>query len=201
MSDLRIGGLDLSLTSTGIAVIDHGCMRTAALQTGKLRGWERVELIITECLKALDCCDVIAAEGLAYGAKGNALLDLAALRGIVTLELHRQELPVVDVSPASLKKYATGSHMADKLAMYGAALTRLGALRSVNAITTGDEADAAWLAHMAADWYGCSLVKMPEAQRAAMSARHKSGKRKGAPVIDWPQLAASPAQAGQLALG
>lgn len=188
-SGLRFGGLDLSLTGTGVARIGDGELRTWTITPGKLRGWPRVELIISECKRLLFGCDVIACEGLAFGAKGNALLDLAALRGIMTLELHRDEYRLADVPPALLKQYATGKGNADKLAVYREALSRL-PVSAAAPMTDDDQSDAAWLACMAADYYGSPLVRVPLTHRAALTRIAPKGRRKGLPMIDWPQLAA-----------
>ena len=188
----RIGGVDLSLTSTGLARLDMtrpNPLNTWCCKTGKLRGHDRVTYILTAIFSYVGDCDLIAVEGLAFGAKGNALLDLAGLRAIVMRELWIKDLITVTIPPANLKKYATGNHQADKLAMYAAALDRLrpeGALIGV----THDEADAAWLAQMTGDKYGCPLAKMPQAQRATIDALHRDKRRRGQPVIDWPELPA-----------
>jgi len=194
-SVLRVGGLDLSLTSTGLARIDGERLTTWVHKPSTLRGFERLESIIETTLSYLADRDVIAVEGLSFGAKGSAMLDLAGLRAVVTLELHRAGLTVADVPPAVVKKYATGVGGADKFAVYAQAVKRLG-----GEFVGDDAADAAWLAHMAADYYGCPLVTMPAVSRAVLCSLTIRGRRKGLPVVEWPDLATvagPPAAAGQ----
>jgi Holliday junction resolvasome RuvABC endonuclease subunit len=191
-----VGGLDLSLTSTGLALIADGKLHTAAFRTKarkpsedrELFVYQRQELILAEVLGYLKSCDVVAVEDLVWHAKGSAIFDLAGLRAIVTLEMHRTGLTMVHVNQTLVKAYATGNGNADKQLVYRAALQRLPVNDLRAAMTTTDEADSAWLAQMAADHYGCPLITMPKANRERMYATATSGKRKGLPVIGWPEL-------------
>lgn len=62
-----------------------------------------------------------AVEGYAYNAVNQAF-SLGEVGGMLRLVLHEHGTPYIDVPPASLKKYATGSSEADKPAMIAAAI-------------------------------------------------------------------------------
>lgn len=184
MTQLVIGGLDLSYTSTGMAVAQAGRVRTKAFQP-KSRGFTRIDAIMADVLETLGHCDVIVCEGLITHAKGSSLTDMAGLWWIVNRELWREQLPVAVVMPPTLKKYATSRGTADKLAVFAAAMKRFPNLEMV----TSDQADALWLAQAGCDHYGQTLVPMPAEQRAVLHSTVTRGRRNGKPVIDWPVLA------------
>lgn len=185
---LLFGGLDLSLTQTGYAsVITHLANDVLSVEqdiaTGvfkpKTKDYPRLNDIVDHCLKSVAHCDVVGVEGcIAHGKFVN--MPLIGAWWIVARELTNAGVLWVQISPTSLKKYATGNGNADKFAMFKAAMTRLGA----DAIETPDEADAVWLAAAVADYYGEPLCKMPEVNRAALTALNTKKK----PVIDWPAL-------------
>lgn len=190
---LHVGGLDLSCTSTGMARIYGGELTTWAYKPKPRKPdedreqyvYNRQELIIRQVLAYLGDCHVIVAEDLVWHAKGSSILDIAGLRAIVMLELHRAGLTVVHVNQTLVKAYATGNGNADKLAVYRAALLRFPVHEQRSALRTDDEGDAAWLAQMGADHYGVPLITMPKANRARMYATATKGRRKGLPVIGW----------------
>jgi crossover junction endodeoxyribonuclease RuvC len=190
---LHVGGLDLSATSTGMARIYGKQLTTWAFKPKARKPdeareqfvYNRQELIIRQVLAYLGDCHVIMAEDLVWHAKGSSILDLAGLRAIVMLELHRAGLTVVHVNQSIVKAYATGNGNADKQLVYRAALLRFGVDEQRAALRSDDEGDAAWLAQMGADHYGCPLITVPKAQRERMYAKAIRGRRKGLPVIDW----------------
>ena len=182
MSGPIIGGLDLSLTSTGIAVIGVGKPAAFAYKP-KTRGYQRLDDITATVLRELKGCDVVAVEGLAAHVQGSAIFDLAGLWWHVTLELQR-EVPLAVVPVATLKKFGTGKGNADKFAMVTEAVRRF----PEAGIRGDDAADALWLAATAAEHYGHPVVKLPQVQREALDAVAKTGRRKGKPVIEWPLL-------------
>ena len=102
------------------------------------------------------------------------MFDIGELGGCVRFLLHRLGIPVVDVPPATLKKYATGRGNAPKDEMIAAAIRRFGFAGCDN-----NEADAylLWcLAHHAA---GAPVVEVPKVNAEAVSR------------LPWPALAVS----------
>ena len=150
--------LDLSLTCTGVCR-DGQCSRIST----KLRGWPRLERIVSDITDAAVGCDVGVIEGYSFGSKGRSVFQIAELGGIVRWELLDRGLLIVDVPPSSLKRYATGRGNAGKDEMIAAAIRRFGFEGSSN-----DEADAYLLWHMALHAYGSPVVDVPKAQAEAV---------------------------------
>jgi crossover junction endodeoxyribonuclease RuvC len=111
-----IFGIDPSLTSTGYCVRDNG--KTYAIGTilpKKLRGVERLLYIEKQldelCISHLhtgDIRDLVVIEGYSFGSQGRAIFQIGELGGVIRRYLHLMEIPWVEVSPASLKKFVTG---------------------------------------------------------------------------------------------
>jgi crossover junction endodeoxyribonuclease RuvC len=141
-------GLDLSLTSTGVALAS-GQTRTIrtsipANATATQRA-QRLDNILRRLEPMLRHGQPVVAmlEGYAGFQQGNTAARLGELHGPVMVRCVQLGMAVYEVAPSTLKKYATGDGRADKLAMVAAAQS-LG-YRPVN----DDEADAALLRHMA----------------------------------------------------
>jgi Holliday junction resolvasome RuvABC endonuclease subunit len=174
---LRIIGLDLSLSATGIAEIQFGETRTWHLKVAG-SGHERMATLLDRIWLAVASADVVAVEGPSYGSGTNGRQsghhERAGLWWLVTHTLlRRQAIPFAVITPASCKKFASGKGNCGKADMLIAAIRRLPDVD----VKDDNEADALWLAAMAADRYGCPLVTMPQAHRAALD------------VVDWPALA------------
>jgi Holliday junction resolvasome RuvABC endonuclease subunit len=181
---LTVMGLDLSLTSTGCAVITGGALGgdpdTFRIRSAK-RGWARLDSQVTRIGLGVQQYDpdVIAVEGPAYhaAAQGSYWHENAGLWWAVTARIWKSGRPLVIISPAVLKKYATGSGASKKSAMVGQAIRRFG-LAEIGE----DEADALWLAAATLQHYGLPAVKLPQLQVDALEGLNK----KKLPVIDWP---------------
>lgn len=183
-----VGGLDQSLTSFGVACVSSG-------SAPELRRWqpakrlgtghERLEWLLGNVREAAAGWDLAVIEGLAFGARGSSLLDLAGLFTAVTHELWKLGVPYAVVSPYVRAKYITGNVKAGKDECLLAVERRFpGAVVAGN-----DQADALTLAAMGADHLGFPLAKLPEAQRAVLTAIVPAKKEKPAhPAINWPAL-------------
>lgn len=177
---VRTLGLDLSLTSTGIAIawwtagdelsVNTNVITTAAEQSmlariryisDEIRTWTRGQP------------SLVVIEGPSHNSRGGMAHERAGLWWRVFDQLDCIDVPVAVMAPATLKKYVTGKGAGkgtDKLAMHGAAVRRIPKFDG-----GGDEADAAWLALAGADHLGApSLV--PERHRDALKA------------VQWPEL-------------
>lgn len=136
----RAVGLDLSLSSSGVACAD-GTLHVVG--PGKATGPRRLSVIVDQLdrLIARGRPELAVLEGAAGVQYASTALVLGELRGAVKLRLFQRDVPVVEVPPASLKKWATGNGKASKAEMVAAAQTagaRIGALED-------DKADAFWL--------------------------------------------------------
>jgi len=184
---MNIAAFDLSLTATGLAtnfellgrcarVVENRSPDNAAISSGVLRperinGLTRLRYIREVVLEIANDADLVVLEGLAFGAKGNAMLDLAGLAAVVRLALADCDRPFVDVPPSTLKKFAVGNGNAPKDEMLAAAIRRLG--------YTGhdhNEADALWLLELARTHVAGDATK---AQPDAMAK------------LVWPELASA----------
>jgi crossover junction endodeoxyribonuclease RuvC len=110
--------------------------------------------------------DLIVIEGPSYGSKNAGsqhdrsglwwlLIDVFTIRG----------WRVIEASPSTRMKYATGKGMVAKELVFAAAIKRL----PVD-VNNSDEADAAWLCAIGHDLLGEPLVEMPVLNRSALVA-------------------------------
>jgi len=195
--DLRVLGLDQSLTSSGLALASSlGEIELDRIQV-KARGHERMAGIEAEVISWADPsrCDVVVMEGLSFGAKGNALLDLAGLSWIIRQRLWERGMPYVIIPPALRAKYITGNGAAGKDLCLTAAAQRFapvlpgyGDPDAPPALDGNDKADALTLCQMGRDYYGCPLVRVPADRTALLRSVHTEKNRTGQPKIMWPQI-------------
>lgn len=154
-----VAGIDLSLTSTGLALAtvngDRGHSIETRLVTSKgkradsltdrhTRLWKMRQQIIDYVRFA----DFIVIEALFERTRGGSLLDRAGLWWGVVGDLIAQDadVPVVAVSPTQVKKFATGNGAADKGRMVMAASRMWEGWEPSTARSSEDEADAVALA-------------------------------------------------------
>jgi len=146
-------GLDLSLTSTGIAIAHAGTVtvarvtskptaQTSAAQSGRLDDLVRR---ITQLIPFSDVTRV-AIEGPAFGANDAGAHIRGGLWWLIRRELFIAGIDTIIVPPANVKKYATGKGNAPKDAVLAAAVR---GFPDVD-VTGNDEADALWLAAICA---------------------------------------------------
>jgi len=194
-----VGGLDQSLTSFGAArVSSAGQVELHRWQPAKRLGirHERLEWLLGSVRDAASAWDLAVIEGLAFGAQGGSLLDLAGLFTAVTHELWKMGVPYAVVTPFQRAKYITGNAKAGKDECLIAVLKRL----PEAGVSGNDQADAYTLAAMGADHLGFPLAVMPAAQRAVLTAVVPAKKQGGRviaahPAIDWPDLKGAPSAA------
>lgn len=181
MSDLRLAGLDLSLSSTGVARWDtseHGELLTVTvspgfrmpkIMTNEVRA-RRLYDLHDQILGAVGIVDLVAIEGYSYASK-NGGERLGELGGVIRLSLYDAGIPYLEIPPPSLKKYATGKGNASKDDVLQEAVHRSG-----RTFGSDDEADAWWLGQMLLCHYGLPHVPMPALNRAVLDK------------IQWPTL-------------
>lgn len=176
MVDLTIVALDLSLTSTGVALWcdphDHTTTVWCVSATGPARLYQLRQKVREVALNPAMPADLVVLEGYSFNSKYHRAEAIGELGGVVRLELWERGIPYVEVPPAVLKKYATGRGNASKRDLFGAAVHRFG-----RQFETDDEADARWLLDMALAHYGLPHVPVPKAQAAVLNK------------VAWPSLA------------
>ena len=167
-------GLDLSLTSTGVATI-HGDIVTVRRVTSKATSGTsadtaaRLDRIVAEILGHVPLSDSthVAIEGPSYGSVGTGQHVRGGLWWLVRTELARAGIDTIIVAPSTLKKYATGKGNAGKDAVLAAVIRRYPLVE----VTGNDEADALVLAAIAARVGGYPIdLNLPVAQVAAATA-------------------------------
>lgn len=183
----RICGIDLSLTSTGIAYAERPerewvSLRTVDTKPGKTLTDQhaRLERIAAEVIRTAVTfhgpATLAVIEGPSYGSSGAGTWDRAGLWWLTVNALLREGVPVAVIPPSLLKKYATGSgggKNATKTAVASAA-----ARRYDRVFATDDEADAFILCAMGLDHLGHPLTSVPKTHRDALDK------------VTWPALAA-----------
>lgn len=160
---MNVIGLDPSLTSTGIALVDG---HVDVIRTSELHGMVRLDAICRSMVRALGAgpVDLVAIEGYSMGSKGQAIFDLGELGGVLRHAIWSLGLPWVDIAPNSLKKYATGRGDADKTRMVVAARDRLD-----YGGYSPDEADALWLRAAGRQILGDPVIKLPALNVGALA--------------------------------
>ena len=113
-----ICGLDLSLTSSGVIILDNDkVIHNEAIRT-KLRGVKRMSFIKERIFFLISAYKVqfVMMEGFAYGIgrKTRSSFDIGGLGWIIRLLLHELKIPFILVPPAQLKKFACGKGNAKK---------------------------------------------------------------------------------------
>ena len=164
-------GLDLSLTSTGIVLVDeNGSIAVRRLQP-KIRGLDRLDFIAQTVATTTSPVlgygvGLVVLEGPAFGAKGSAYHQLAGLWWLVRHRLWNLEIPVAEASPSEVKKYATGKGNAGKDEVLAAAVRRFPDIAADQ--LNNDIADALWLAAMGARHLGQPIDDVPQVNRTAL---------------------------------
>lgn len=163
-------GLDLSLTSTGYAVVrdDHRRVGTltskgSAAATLRQRHLRLVGLVNDITDIAYDGVDLVVIEAPAYSRSNPGMHDRSGLWWLVIDAL--DGLDVVEVAPSARAKYATGKGNASKDAVLAAVVRRYPDID----VTGNDEADALVLAAMGRRALGQPIDDMPLSHLAGMS--------------------------------
>jgi crossover junction endodeoxyribonuclease RuvC len=184
---MRVSGLDLSLTSTGASRLVIGSASppvVARFQVPKSLGsrhnHERLEWMLKEVCLWAHGSDLVVVEGPAFD-RPQGQHQIGGLWWWFTHWCWRHHIPYVAIPPSCVKKYATGAGNADKDRVLAAVIRRY-----LNVEVTGnDQADSLVLACMAADWYGCPVVPVPEINRMALKP---SPDPKKVAIERWPEI-------------
>jgi crossover junction endodeoxyribonuclease RuvC len=177
-----VAGLDLSLTSTGIAVIDGPNVATFRItskgtktDTVAQRAQRLIDLTdrITECIPVDVDLIVLEAPSLGQARQAGEHLRAGLWWYLVAwLSQMGDDRLVVEVPPANLKRYATGRGNSPKDQVLAAVVKRYSRIE----ITGNDIADAVVLAAMGARRLGFPIeASLPVANLAALDK------------INWPE--------------
>lgn len=167
-TSIRVVGLDLSLTGTGVATLDEGGIHTALITSkGKkadslaMRA-ARLGLLKGKIVDLIPDRALVVIEQPAYSQTGGSHHDRSGLWWLIVDYLAGFN-PVVEVGPGTLKKFATGKGNAGKDEMLAAAIRRYPTAEVAN----NNVADAVHLMAMGARHLGqpqeADTVKIAEA--------------------------------------
>ena len=182
MTAPHVVGLDISITSTGMATGLGWCAKTGRDGVTKLPLRERYSTLndIASTIIVLtnaEHADLVLVEKLVFnrqdGGRGGAG-ERSYLYYRVMGTIAEAGVPIVEVPQATLKTYALGKGSGEKNELVDSVARRL------PMFATGgkhDMADAAVLAAMGADYLGHPLADMPKAHRAALDK------------VTWPEVA------------
>jgi Holliday junction resolvasome RuvABC endonuclease subunit len=162
-----VAGLDLSLTSTGVATADGAI----TIVPKKIGGEARLVWLREEIHVALGPVDLVVLEGYSFASKFHRAEALGELGGVIRVWLYEHGIPFVVVPPAVLKMYATGKGNAKKDEVLVQAVKASGI-----EFESGDAADAWWLYAMGMDALGSPVVKLAQDKRRALAK------------VQWPEL-------------
>lgn len=155
---MKVIGLDLSLTNTGVAIIEDGKLLYSGVVKSKPRGdkpideLQRIVGIVTEVMalilnrklyKTAGDPELVVIENLAFMAQGTSLTQLAGLSYLIRYFLTNVNSKFVLVAPSSLKKFITGKGNGDKNLVLMEVYKRYGL-----SFTNDNEADAFGLAQI-----------------------------------------------------
>lgn len=157
-------GLDLSLTSTGIAGADW----TEVLKPKKNLSFERLRFLrdgVAEYLEIFQP-DLVVVEGPSYNSTGGHEHERGGCWWLVMERVDWLGIPIGVAPPTNIKKYATGVGGGPKS---GKDFVVLSAARHFPWFEGGnDEADALWACAMGYDHLTEPLAKMPAVNRTAL---------------------------------
>lgn len=179
MSRVVVAGLDLSLTSTGIARVEVSGVGARVWDVTRLKSAgkadatlaqrrTRLDHLASDLVQAVGMADLVVVEGPSFGqARQGGQHDRAGLWWLVVDRLHEIGCPVAEVTPNGRAKYGTGKGNAGKDDVLTATIRRY-----PDVVFSGnDEADAVLLAAMGARNLGWPIeASLPAAHLAAMDA-------------------------------
>lgn len=160
----RVIGLDLSLSSTGVACNAGWTDRIRlAPDPAPFLRMRTIRARIREF--ANTATRLVVVEGLAISRQTGQHLTRAGMWHLVMEDVDARGVPWLQVTPTGLKKFATGRGNAGKDEVLAAAVRRFPHIE----VRGNDEADALWLAAIGADLLGEPMVEMPAANRTALA--------------------------------
>lgn len=171
MSSIKLIGLDLSLTSTGISISEN-----SSIVSTKLKGAERLSTIsksiLEICLSNKIDCAII--ESYAFASRNSQAHSIGELGGCVRMTLWDAGIRFVDIPPTCRAKFATGKGNSSKGEVLSAISAKTGIVFSGPG--SDDMCDAWILEQMGLAHLGLSKYTWPEVNMSALK------------TIDWSPL-------------
>lgn len=169
-------GVDLSLTSTGIAVYDikprqwrfDNPKTVGHRQDTWMQQTQRIYTLANLILGTISNHALVVVEGPSYNSVSTSVWERAALYYQLTIWLQELEIPIAVAAPKTLKLWATGTGMAGKKSVQNVAEQFVG-----RKLANNDVADATILALMGMHRLG--LINPPGAWRGKTIDR-----------VEWP---------------
>jgi crossover junction endodeoxyribonuclease RuvC len=121
----QLVGLDISLTSTGIATED-GEFNVFTVPAKFDHPQARYDYILNEIVGHLAALPVVAIEGYAFAKQSSHAHAQGELGGIVRRYLWQNRISFVEIPPTSLKKFVTGKGNSNKTDMVSSVTLRTG---------------------------------------------------------------------------
>lgn len=184
---MTIVGLDLSLTSSGVAIISNtGSVTVDRItstapktprhpRTGKplpatlQQRIDRLASLRRRIVSVAELADLVVIEAPAFASKTGHMHDRSGLWWQVVNALDEEGFTVVEVTTTGRAKYATGKGNASKDAVLAAVVRRYPDVE----VTGNDEADALVVAAMGARHLGRPIdTDLPKTHLTAMDAVH-----------------------------
>lgn len=166
-------GLDLSLTSTGVVIVDGGVAVTRLVRSSGAKSATltqravRIDRLASSIVAGVPFGALVVVEQPAYGQTTGSHHDRSGLWWLVTRALILGGWTVVEVTPGGLKKYATGKGNASKDTVLAAVVKRYLDID----VTDNNIADALVLAAMGARHLGTPIEQsLPLANLSALDA-------------------------------
>lgn len=159
---LRVLGLDLSLTATGVCLTDGATLTVKTRQKDGDRRLVHIADALASMIGDGSTVDLAVIEDLPKHAMAAGITGM--VHGVVRAVLLRAGIPYALVVPATLKAYATGKGSGDKTPMVMAAYKRAG-----REFGDDNQCDAWWLRAAGLDHYGQPEFDLPKAQRERLA--------------------------------
>lgn len=163
---MKVSGLDLSMTGTGLAVSMAGAPRgveTQLIQPREVRD-RRLGEIKRRVMAEVAGSDFVLIEALTQRSYSSGVTGM--VHGVIRDALLEAGIRYGDLLPAALKKFATGRGNASKAEMMVAALKR-GEME----FREDNQCDAWWLWVAAHQYLGEPIIELPKAQRDSLAGK------------------------------
>jgi Holliday junction resolvasome RuvABC endonuclease subunit len=164
---MKVSGLDLSMTGTGVCHTVEGAACTHLIKPREARDL-RLPEIAKRVIEYVRDSDLVLIEGYLNRSMSAGITGM--VHGAVRAALIEEGLKYATLPPASLKKFATGRGGASKTEMALAALKR-GDLE----FRDDNQCDAWWLWVGANDHMGEPVLQLPKVQRESLDKIQMEG--------------------------
>jgi crossover junction endodeoxyribonuclease RuvC len=172
---MKVAGVDLSLSSTGVALIDRGDDLPARIEVHLVKpkrifGLQRLRWIVAEIFGLVGGRDLVVLEGPSYGSTAGQRghHERAGLWWHLAEVLDAADLRILIAPPAAVKTYATGKGNASKELIAVEVARRFRSIPAAD-LTTSDASDALILAALGAAHLGRPIVDVPAHHRKALT--------------------------------